>query len=85
MKRYEIRFTKEAAKDVKKLTPRLKKKLRLILLETVAVEPTSGKRLVGDLKGFYSHRLSLKDRIVYSIDNKTQTIFIHRTRTHYGE
>ena len=85
MKRYRICFTKEAAKDVKRLTPRLKKKLKTILLETVAVEPKSGKRLVGDLKGFYSHRLSLKDRIVYSIDDKTRTVFIHRTRTHYGE
>jgi mRNA-degrading endonuclease RelE of RelBE toxin-antitoxin system len=85
VKHYAIRFTKEAAKDVKKLTPRLKKKLKAMLLETVATEPRSGKRLVGDLQGFYSLRLSYKDRVVYSIDDKARTVFVHRAKTHYGE
>lgn len=85
VKRYEIRFTKEAAKDVKKLPPRLKKKLREILLSDVVIDPFSGKRLVGDLNGFYSIRLTHKDRIVYSIDEESRTVFVHRARTHYGE
>ena len=85
MKPYEVRFTKEAAKDVKKLPPRLRRKLRDILLETVAVEPQSGKQLVGDLQGFYAIRLSYRDRIVYSIDEKARTVFVHRARTHYGD
>ena len=38
VKRYGIRFTKEAAKDAKKLPPRLKKKLREILLADIAVD-----------------------------------------------
>jgi Txe/YoeB family toxin of Txe-Axe toxin-antitoxin module len=45
----------------------------------------SGKKLAGDLQGFYSVRLTLKDRIVYSVDQATRTIFVHRARTHYGE
>ena len=85
MKPYDVRFTKEAAKDVRKLSLRLKRKLKDILLSTVSIEPKSGKRLVGDLKGFYSIRLSYKDRIVYSIDEDTRTVFIHRARTHYGD
>ncbi len=85
MRPFEIRFTREAAKDVKKLSPRLKKKLREILLAHVAAEPFSGKRLVGDLLGFYSIRLSHKDRIVYSVDEKARTIYVHRAKTHYGE
>ncbi len=43
MNPYEIRFTREAAKDVKKLTPRLKKKLREILESNIAIDPFSGK------------------------------------------
>jgi len=82
---YEIRFTKEAEKDVKKLSPGLRRKLREILLETVAVDPWSGKPLVGDLKGFYSIRLTYRDRIVYSIDEKARIVFVHRARTHYGD
>jgi mRNA interferase RelE/StbE len=82
---YSIRFTREAVKDVKKLSPRLKKKLREILQDDVATDPLSGKKLVGDLVGFFSIRLTHKDRIVYSVDEATRTIFVHRARTDYGE
>lgn len=85
MKSYTIRFTREAAKDVDKLTLKLKEKLRDILRNTVAVEPYAGKRLVGDLAGFYSVRLTYQDRIVYTIDEKARLITIHRARTHYGD
>lgn len=82
---YEIRFTKEAAKDVSKLTPKLKSKLKKIAIETISKDPYKGKKLVGDLSGFFSMRLSYKDRIIYSIEEESKTVFIHRARTHYGE
>ncbi len=82
---YAVRFTKEAAKDVAKLSPRLKEKLKIILLKQVAPDPRCGKRLVGDLAGFFSLRLSYKDRLVYSIDEDSRTVFVHRARTHYGD
>jgi len=85
VKAYAIRFTKEAAKDIRKLPPRLRRKLREMLLADIAVDPFSGKRLVGDLQGFYSVRLTYEDRIVYSIDEGSLTVFVHRARTHYGE
>jgi mRNA interferase RelE/StbE len=82
---YKIRLTKEAVKDVAMLPPRLKDKLRIILLQQVAPNPRCGKRLVGDLSGFSSIRLSYKDRLVYSIDQDNRTVFVHRARTHYGD
>ena len=82
---YEIRLTKEAVKDVKRLTERMRKKLREILVNRVAVAPLSGKKLVGELQGFYSVRLSYKDRIVYSIDEEQHTVIVHRAKTHYGD
>ena len=85
MKVYEIRFTKEALKDVKKLTPRLKAKLKDILENQVSQELGSAKKLVGQLKDFYSIRLTFQDRIVYSIDEENQMVYIHRTKTHYGQ
>jgi mRNA interferase RelE/StbE len=85
VKPFAVRFTQEAAKDVKKLTPALKKKLKTILTKRIAVDPFAGKKLVGDLSGLYSVRLSYQDRIVYSVDPKTHTIYVHRARTHYGE
>lgn len=85
MKPYEIRFTKEAVKDAGRLTPKLRKKLEEIIRETISHEPYLGKRLVGDLAGFYSLRLTFKDRIVYSVDEKNRIVFIHRAKTHYGD
>jgi addiction module RelE/StbE family toxin len=85
MNPYEIRFSKEAVKDIKRLTPSLKDKLKNILEKRIAPEPYSGKKLIGDLEGFFSIRLTYKDRIVYSIDEEHKTIYVHRTKTHYGE
>lgn len=85
MRHYEIRFTREAGKDVRKLTPKLKQKLQAILTESVSTSPHIGKRLVGDLQGFYSVRLTYKDRIVYTINEREKIVIIHRAKTHYGD
>ncbi|MBI5417698.1 type II toxin-antitoxin system RelE/ParE family toxin [Candidatus Poribacteria bacterium] len=82
---YEVLFTKEAFKDIEKLTPKLKKKLKDIILNQIVKEPKAGKKLIGDLTGFYSLRLTYKDRIIYSIDEINKIIYIHRAKTHYGE
>jgi mRNA-degrading endonuclease RelE of RelBE toxin-antitoxin system len=82
---FEVRFTKEALKDIKRLSPRLKNKLKAIILNQIAVDPRAGKKLVGDLQGFYSVRLTYQDRIVYSIDQKHRTVFVHRAKTHYDD
>ncbi|HBC89452.1 MAG TPA: type II toxin-antitoxin system mRNA interferase toxin, RelE/StbE family [Lentisphaeria bacterium] len=85
MSSYEIRFTRTAVKDIDKLTPKLKNKLREICINTIAQNPHCGKKLVGDLDGFYSFRLTFKDRIVYTVDEKNKVVFIHRAKTHYGD
>jgi mRNA interferase RelE/StbE len=84
-KLYTIRFSHQARKDVQKLTPLLRNKLRDILMEVIAKNPYEGKRLLGDLAGSYSYRLTFKDRIVYHIDEEARMVFIERARTHYGE
>ncbi len=83
--RYEIRFSRQAEKDVRKLTPKLKKKLMDILRNRLAVDPYAGKALVGDLKGYYSVRLSYQDRVVYSIKDEKLMVYVIRARTHYGD
>lgn len=50
---YQIKFTKNALKDLQKLPSRLKQKLKIILLEQIVVEPYLGKKLIGDLLGFF--------------------------------
>ncbi len=82
---YEIRLTHRAEKDIKKLPPKLKNKLYDILTEIIAKDPYQGKKLLGDLTGSYSYRLSYQDRIVYSIDHVKRTVYIERAATHYGD
>lgn len=82
---YDVQFTREALKDLRKLSPKLRDKLHDILTLTLALDPMAGKRLVGDLEGFYSFRLTYQDRIVYSVDRQRRVLYIHRCRTHYGD
>ncbi|OIP96415.1 toxin of toxin-antitoxin system [Candidatus Wirthbacteria bacterium CG2_30_54_11] len=82
---YTIQVTRTAIKDIDKLPPKLKQKLRAILLEVIASDPYGGKKLIGDLTGSYSYRLSYKDRIVYSIDETQKIVYLERARTHYGD
>jgi Txe/YoeB family toxin of toxin-antitoxin system len=80
---FQILITRRAQKDIVTLTPKLKRKLHEILMNRIAVNPFDGKKLVGDLKGYWSVRLTLKDRVVYSIDEDNRIVYILRGRTHY--
>jgi mRNA interferase RelE/StbE len=82
---WEVRFAKQATKDVERLSSKLREKLRDILVEVLAQDPYAGKRLLGDLEGSYSYRLTFRDRIVYSLDEKKRILYVERARTHYGE
>lgn len=83
--RYQIEFTKQAQKDIAKLTPKLTSKLKDILRNKISMIPEAGKPLVGDLNGYYSVRLSFQDRIVYRIENNRCVVLVVRAKTHYGE
>ena len=82
---YEIRITRRAEKDIKKLSSKLKAKLHDVLSEVLAKNPYEGKKLIGDLFGSYSYRLTYQDRIVYSIDHGKRIVYIERAATHYEE
>ena len=80
---FQILITRRAQKDIATLNPKLKKKLREIVVNRIAVNPFDGKKLVGDLRGCWSVRLTLKDRVVYSINEEKRIVYILRARTHY--
>ena len=82
---YEIRITRQARKDIEMLLPKLKNKLRDLLIHVISRNPYEGKKLLGDLAGSYSYRLSWKDRVIYSIDEGKKTVYLERARTHYGD
>jgi len=80
---YRIEISRRAGKDIATLTPKLKQKLKGILANQIAVAPYGGKKLVGELAGYWSVRLTHRDRIVYRIDEGNGVVFILRARTHY--
>jgi len=82
---YEIRITRRAEKDIGKLIPKLRRTLHEVLSEVITRQPFQGKRLVGDLAASCSHRLTYKDRIVYSIDTTEKIVYLGRAATHSGE
>ena len=82
---WTIRFTRQAEKDLRRLTPKMRDKVKQILRNRVAVDPYCGKALVGDLRGYYSLRISYKDRLLYTIRDEQLLVIVIRARTHYGE
>ena len=80
---YRVLFSQRALKDIDKLTPKLRAKLKDIVQNRLATEPHGGKHLVGDLKGYLSIRLTHQDRVVYRIDEAEKTVYIVRARSHY--
>jgi len=79
---YRIVFSKQAKKDI---APKQKAKLQEILQNIISLNPYAGKPLKGDLKGVYSYRINLKDRLVYEIYDEDLVILVIRAKTHYGE
>ncbi len=82
---FEVRITRVAEKDIRRLSPKLRDKLYDILTVVLARDRFQGKKLIGDLAGSYSYRLSYQDRIVYSIDAKKRVLYVERAATHYGD
>ncbi len=82
---YRIKLTRQASKDIQKLTPKLQNKLKDILRYKIAVAPEAGKPLTGQLKGYYSVRLNIQDRIVYRVEKEECVVIVVRAKTHYGE
>lgn len=73
-----IRFTGTAKRDLDKLPPRILAAVIEFAFGDLGREPRRvGKPLRGELAGYHSARRG-PYRILYRIDDKTQTIWVHR-------
>lgn len=83
---WEIVYAKQAMKDAKKLAASgLKPKaqeLLAILANDPFQNPPTFEKLVGDLAGAYSRRISFQHRIVYEVFTKERTVRVLRMWTH---
>lgn len=78
-------YTKQANKDASKLAKNNLKNQAMKVIDSLEQDPDSGpyEKLVGDLKGVYSRRVSIKHRVVYQVYKKERTIKIIRMWSHY--
>jgi Txe/YoeB family toxin of toxin-antitoxin system len=84
---YKIYFTKKAMKDRRLmaqagLESRAKALLNVIMADPFHTPPPCEK-LVGDLAGYYSRRISLQHRLVYSVDVEGNTVKVRSMWDHY--
>ena len=85
--KYQLVFTKLAAKDSKKLSsaglrPKAEKLLEIIS-ENPFQNPPSYEKLTGDLTVFYSRRINIQHRLVYQVLTKDKVVKVIRLWTHY--
>lgn len=82
---WKIEFSRKALKSVKKVrAANLDRNLRdlLAVLRLNPFEPPYEK-LSGNLQGYYSRRINIKHRLVYSVDISEKTIRVISIWSHY--
>lgn len=72
---YQLRYTPEALDGISKLTSDLKQIAERTLLR-IAENPLTGKRLVGELKGVFSARVTRRYRILYWVKHPEKEIIV---------
>ena len=84
---YELFYTNQAKKDAKKLkgNPLAKKARELldVISENPFADPPPFEALIGDLKGAYSRRLNIQQRLVYQVCEEERVVKVIRLWTHY--
>ena len=84
---WTIKFSRHALKDAKKLrSANLASKVNQ-LIEILKQNPYQPpyEKLSGNLQGYYSRRITIKHRLVYSIDEEKKIIKVVSVWSHYGE
>ncbi len=84
---WSVVFTKQAQKDAKKIASSNLKPQAQRLLDILAkkpfLNPPPYEKLVGDLAGAFSRRISIQHRLVYQVYAKERTVKVIRIWTHY--
>lgn len=84
---YNIVYTKVAIKDIPKLKAahldKNAKELIEIIKENPFKNPPPYEKLVGDLKGVYSRRINIKNRLIYQVIEDKKLVKIISLWTYY--
>ena len=84
---WEVVFTRPAQKDAKQIARAGLKDQTVKLLEILKEDPYKNppryEKLIGDLSGTYSRRITIQHRLVYQIFDELKIVKIIRMWTHY--
>jgi toxin YoeB len=84
---WKLVYTKQAQKDAEKLAAaglKAKAQALLAVLEQNPYQtPPPFEKLVGDLSGAYSRRISIQHRLVYQVLDDAHLVKVLRMWTHY--
>lgn len=87
MVNWKVILSRQAVKDSKKIKEAGLQSKALKLLEVLEQNPFKTppfyETLVGNLAGFYSRRINIQHRLVYSVDKVKKIVHILRMWTHY--
>lgn len=87
MVKWRVVYTKQAQKDAKKivaagLKPKVEKLVEILSKNPLQTPPPLEK-LIGDLSGAYSRRITIQHRLVYQVLEEIRTVKVIRMWTHY--
>ena len=84
---YKVLFSKDAQKDAEKIKKSNLSSKCLMLIDLISKNPFAMpppyEKLIGDLTGFYSRRINIQHRMIYSVDPKAKIVKVLRMWTHY--
>ncbi len=84
---WRIVYTQQAQKDARKIAAAGLKSKAEKLLEILSKNPFQTpppfEKLVGDLSGAYSRRITIQHRLVYQVLEEIRTVKVIRMWTHY--
>ena len=84
---WTIKFSKNALKDTKKLrSANLASNVnRLVKILKQNPDRPPYEELSGNLQGYYSRRINIQHRLVYSIDEENSIVKVVSVWSHYGD
>jgi toxin YoeB len=84
---WRLLYTRQARKDAKKLAAAGLKGKGQALLDVLEEDPLQSpppfEKLVGDLQGAYSRRITIQHRLVYQVLADEHVVKVLRMGTHY--
>jgi len=84
---WSVILSRSAVKDTKKLRRaglrHQTERLLNVLKENPFEQYPKYEKLVGNLKGYYSRRINIQHRLVYSVDERKGIVHVLRMWSHY--